>query len=239
MTKRPTRRAAGPRNQSRSAGRVAPPSAAASPPPGFYDPKGPTVRENPLPQQLAAAGERGNGPEATAEHVEAVRAAAVENGATTVDVAIAARGNDMGEDRAKLAADIDRIRGMRRPLGALTQKLALEKRPGYHTHWFNDEGGRIDDALANGWAHRLDKDQKPTRRAVGRGRDSNVLYAYAMDIPEVFWLEDMQSRHQVASEKMESLKAQPFRAQAGQSKPSDSGKFYSPQETEPLTIEKH
>ena len=140
-----------------------------------------------------------------------------------------------GED---LEADIARVRSLRRAFGSSTLKLALAKRPGYHSHWFNGEGGRIDDALADGWAHRKDADGKPLKRAVGRGRDQGVLYAYAMDIPEKFWLEDMAAKHAVASEKMAALKASPFQAKTGQAQRSDAGKFYSPVEgRDPLEIE--
>ena len=58
------------------------------------------------------------------------------------------------------------------------------------------------------------------------------MYGYAMEIPEVFWLEDMAARNAAASEKIEALKASPFRAQAGQSQKSDSGKFYNPTEVD-------
>lgn len=197
------------------------------------------------------------------EHVAAVRSGAVqhvEHSSVDYDLARAAQDHDADyagdydgrrdaddvtdEDAApgyrpgeNLESDIARIRGLRRPLGSFTQKLALNPRPGYYTHWFNDEGGRIGDALDNGWAHRLDKEGKNIRRAVGRGRDAGVLYAFAMCIPEVFWQEDQAAKHKDAASKMESLKANPFPSQAGQAKQSDHGKFYSPRE-EPLSVSK-
>lgn len=129
-----------------------------------------------------------------------------------------------------LAAEIARIRQIRKPLGALSQKLALEVRRGYHRHWFNDTPGRVDEAVASGWAHVLDKDKKPLKRVVGAGRDNGALYAYAMELPEVFWLEDMQSRHDKATEKVEALKKSPVQSRPGEAQKSDGGKFYSPQE---------
>lgn len=129
----------------------------------------------------------------------------------------------------ELAADIARIRGLRRPLGSFSQKLALDPIPGYHQHWFNDTGARIDEAQANGWAHVKDQDGKPKRRPVGMGRDNGVMYAYAMKLPLVLWLEDTAQRHTDARGRVEQLKASPFKTRPGD-KPdaSDAHKFYSP-----------
>lgn len=206
-------------NQSHAAGAPAPASAAATG--AFYTGADePDIRPN-APQSE------------TQIHADSVRGQA-----THIEPGLTAEGplSEPGDD---LAADIARVKAMRRPLGVSQQKLALPKRSGYHTHWFNDEGGRIDDALANGWAHRKDKDGKPLKRAVGRGRDAGVLYAYAMDIPEIYWQEDQAAKNQNAADKMESLKAAPFQAKSGQAQKSDSGKFYSPVEgSDPITIEK-
>ena len=126
---------------------------------------------------------------------------------------------------------IARIRGFRQPFGALHQKLALPQRIGYHRHWFNDVAGRVDEAKASGWAHiKNPRDGTPLKRVVGTGRDNNVLYAFAMELPEVFWQEEMDARHQQAKEKIDAIKAKPFRAQAGQAQASDQGKFYNPHE---------
>lgn len=126
---------------------------------------------------------------------------------------------------------IERIRAIRKPFGgAMAQKLALPPRIGYHRHWFNDVAGRIDEAKASGWSHVKKEDGTPNKRAVGTGRDNNVLYAYAMELPEVFWQEEMAARHSVAKDKVDAIKAKPFRAQAGQAQASDQGKFYNPVE---------
>lgn len=132
------------------------------------------------------------------------------------------------DDQKKLRSDIERIRKIRKPFGSMTQKLALPKRPGYHTHWFNDEPGRVEDAAANGWAHRTGKDGKPVSRVVGRGRDSGALYAYAMDLPMIFWQEDMDARHDVASARIDEIRKKPFQAQPGMATKADVGKFYDP-----------
>jgi hypothetical protein len=145
------------------------------------------------------------------------------------------------DGRQTLIDDIARIRKIRQPFGSSTQKLALPKRAGYHRHWFNDSPGRVEEALNSGWAHVQGRDGKPIKRVVGTGRDNGALNAYAMELPEVFWQEDQAARDKMASDKMDALKANPFRAKTGQAQKSDIGKFYSPQEEQghaPLEITK-
>lgn len=139
--------------------------------------------------------------------------------------------NSEPQEGETLEQAIARIRSFRQPFGAMHQKLALPPRIGYHRHWFNDVAGRIDEAKASGWAHiKNPRDGTPLKRSVGTGRDNNVLYGYAMELPEVFWQEEMAARHQQAREKIDAIKAKPFRAQSGQSQASDQGKFYNPVE---------
>jgi len=140
-----------------------------------------------------------------------------------------------------LAAEIARIRSFRKPIGAYSQKLALPARTGYHRHWFNDTAGRVGEAINNGWAHVKGTDGKPIARCVGTGRDKGALYAYAMEIPEVFWLEDMAARHEAASDKVDALKSSPFSSKPGQAKPADKGKFYDPTDAQagPLQVERN
>ena len=127
---------------------------------------------------------------------------------------------------------IARIRAVRTPFGSMSQKLALPKRPGYHRHWFNDVAGRIDEATQSGWSHILNPrdGNKPLKRVVGTGRDNGVLNAYAMELPEVFWQEEMEVRHKEASAKVDAIKKNPFAAKPGQAQSSDKGKFYDPHE---------
>lgn len=130
-------------------------------------------------------------------------------------------------DAEILAKDIERIRKMRKPFGAMTQKLALPERPGYHRHWFNDEPGRIDEATSNGWAHVKDREGKSIRRVVGRGRDSGAMYGYAMELPIVFWQADQKARNDAAQARIDEIKKTPFRSKPGQGERADEGKFYS------------
>lgn len=235
MAKPTTRRRspAGPKNQSRGAGAPAPVSAAATAP-TFYEPPGDSRAESPLAQARPPA------PPAPAPDPEApVELYETDDARLSADAQVlaAAEEKSPGASEETYEQQVARIRAMRRPLGEFHLKLDIEKRRGYHTHWFNDAGARIDEALLAGWAFRQ-RDGQRVRRAVGMGRDQGVLYAYAMDIPLEFWQEDQAARHKQASEKMEALKASPFRAPSGSAKASDSGKFYSPVEgQEPIRQE--
>lgn len=229
MARKPQKRAPArrgpvePRDTSRGAGAPAPASAAATE--AFYSPGG----ASPSPGDLSAAVDP-----RMAHAANVARESVGTDGPHTADATLALTGNSPRQD---LASEIARIRSIRKPLGAYAQKLALDARPGYHRHWFNDMGNRVSEALNNGWAHVLDEEKRSIRRAVGTGRDNGVQYAYAMEIPEVFWQEDMAARHEVAQEKIEALKKSPVRAEKGQSQRSDQGKFYSPQE-DILSVEK-
>lgn len=224
----------GPQNQSRGAGQAAPKSAAATTPMegatgSFYSPAGdldpePDAPESDEPQMVAGFETR------TFTDVVRSGSSPLERGGS-VDREIAeGMAEEAFADPESLAEEIARIRAFRKPLGAMSQKLALPKRTGYHRHWFNDTAGRIEEAQNNGWAHVKGNDGKPICRCVGTGRDKGALYAYAMEIPEVFWLEDMAAKNRAATEKMEGLKASPFQSRPGQAKASDSGKFYDPVE---------
>lgn len=170
--------------------------------------------------------------------LEEVRATAVDVGAEapgiSADVSLAAEPPRDDEDHA---AAVERIRKMRRPFGSSTRKLELAQRPNYKRHWFNDTGARVQEYLDSGWAHVKDQKGQPLKRAVGTGRDNGVLYAYAMELPEEFWLEDMAARHEQAKARMDAVKQSPFQAKPGTAQRSDQGKFYSPVEgADPIQI---
>lgn len=201
----------------------------------FYDP-------NNAGAEPVSHGATARGPHfVPAEPPVSATAIAVEGDLTadhTLAADVGAQGSEAGmTERQKLIADVERIKGMRKPFGAFTQKLALPERPGYKRHWFNDTGARVEEAISSGWAFVSGNDGKNIRRVVGTGRDNGVLYAMAMEIPKVFWQEDMDARHEAAAGRMEELKAKPFKSAPGQSKPSDAGKFYSPDDAAaPISI---
>jgi hypothetical protein len=161
--------------------------------------------------------------------------------AQSVDASLTPSGEPREDET--LEQSIERIRALRertrQEWGAFTQKLALPPRIGYHRHWFNDVAGRIEEAKSAGWAHvKNPRDNTPLKRTVGTGRDSNVLVAYAMELPQIFWQEEMDARNKVASDKVAAIKAKPFSSQPGQAQASDQGKFYSPNETGPIQVTK-
>lgn len=158
---------------------------------------------------------------------------------TSTQEAVAAVEETLDEAIARIGAARAKVREQ---FGSMSLKLAMPTRPGYHRHWFNDVAGRIDEAQRSGWAHVNDKSTgAPMKRTVGSGRDGGALVAYAMELPEVFWQEEMDARNKVASEKLESIKKNPFASKPGQAQSSDKGKFYDPTEggtnAGPLTIQ--
>lgn len=214
-------------NPSRAAGAPARASAAATEPmrgayqsPSFYDPDDNGAGTAPAQSGLGRAFTG----TVTDSHVP------LEHGGSADVEVLEHMAAEVVDNRDQLAADIARIRQFRKPIGAMSQKLALPVRPGYHRHWFNDVAGRISEAEANGWAFVKGSDNKPLSRCVGTGRDKGAQYAFAMELPLVFWQEDQDAKNKLASEKLSSLKSSPFRAEAGAAKPSDKGKFYDPHE---------
>ena len=251
-----------PINQSRAAGAAAPKSAAATAPmegatgglksesgyPPFKEDAGPTFYSPDDGAQQSDKDDIGGDPQVVASYEQRVFTGSVRSGSVqieqggSVDREIGERmAEEVITDPEELAAEIARIREFRKPIGAYSQKLALPVRSGYHRHWFNDTAGRIEEAVNNGWAHVKGNDGKPISRCVGTGRDKGAMYAFAMEIPEVFWLEDMAAKNRAATEKMEGLKASPFQSKPGQAKAADSGKFYDPVESPsgPVQIVKH
>lgn len=135
-------------------------------------------------------------------------------------------------EASALAEDIERIRKLRIGWSSgLMQKLALPVRRGYKRHWFNDSGNRIEDAKASGWSTIKGSDGQPIKRIVGSARSGQPLAAYAMEIPEVFWLEDLAAKNKVAEDQLDTVRGKPFQVPPGMAKRSDAGKFYSPNES--------
>lgn len=220
----PTRQAPGPLDASRGSGPRVPDSAAShSPAPMMYDPGGDNdgyVEHAPLD-------------EAGAQFLETLQAGAdrFEGQDISADREIAEGAAAEASTSGPSREEIDRIRAMRKPLGAMSQKLALPARRGYHRHWFNDTAGRIEEAQAAGWSFVKGNDGKNIKRCVGTGRDKNALWAYAMELPLVFWQEDQDHKNAAAAAVMDGLKNQAFTAAPGSMSRADNGKFYDPTET--------
>lgn len=142
-----------------------------------------------------------------------------------------------GETEEQRQEKIARIRAKARPVGIYGQKLAYPERRGYKRHWFNDSPGRIEDALRAGWAFVKGIDGKSVSRNVDRGVQNRGVMGYIMEIPFEIWEDAMKARNAEATKRMAVLKANPFKAEAGMARPSDQGKFYSPDDSDPLKVE--
>jgi hypothetical protein len=159
----------------------------------------------------------------------------VQTGEGTADMSLAAETlspDERAAERKAYLEEVARIRRIRKPFGAYSQKLALPRRPGYHRHWFNDVGGRLEDAVGNGWAHVKGQDGKPIKRVVGTGRDNGALVGYAMEIPLEFWQEDMDARFAAAQARVDDVKKTPFQSPNGsKADRADQDKFYTSRES--------
>lgn len=133
-------------------------------------------------------------------------------------------------------ADRERIRRLRekQPFGAFDKKLDLPPIQGYKLHWFNDRPGRVERALSAGWTHILDETGKPKTQIVG----GDGLKAYALKIPEEFWLQDVKRNEQRAQAQLAAVKKKP--SQSGQAvQANDRVAFYTPNESGEAVSETH
>ncbi len=80
---------------------------------------------------------------------------------------------------------------VRIPFGQRSARLAAPSRPGYHRHRFNDDGERVARALAAGYKV-VNVNGKPDRRVVGTSARGDGQYGVLMEIPLVWYEEDMR-----------------------------------------------
>jgi len=117
------------------------------------------------------------------------------------------------------AEQIREQRGGRRPIDGLVSKFAqIPKRAGFKTHWFNDEDGKIERALQNGWIfserkgftdNTLDLLKNPRKRIgvrVDTKKNLEDLHAYAMDIPQEIYDEDRRAKLEIVDRKEEYMR---------------------------------
>lgn len=95
---------------------------------------------------------------------------------------------------------------VRRPFGAQVQKLAYEARKGFHRHWFNDEPGRLEQAVAAGYTHVEDREGKKVSRPVGVNTAGGPQIGYLMEIPQEWYDEDMAAQQKRVDEVDDSIK---------------------------------
>lgn len=98
-------------------------------------------------------------------------------------------------------------RGKRRPFGRARAKLSYDKRDGFHRHWFNDVPGRLEDALAAGYAHVIgEHDGQKVCRTVGQHPQGGPLKAYLMETPMDWHVADLAAEQQIVDELDEAIR---------------------------------
>lgn len=118
-------------------------------------------------------------------------------------------------DRAARAAKRRKDkRAEREGLGGYAgQKMLAHKRRGYHRHWFNDTGNKIEEMLDRGYDFVLDKDASINNDDLGTRKSLQVsingppVTAYLMEIPEKDYLEDQQRKEQVIQGTEQSIRS--------------------------------
>lgn len=106
-------------------------------------------------------------------------------------------------------------RAMRKPFGALDQKLAYAPREGYHRHWFNDVPGRIERALEAGYEHVTDREGKKVVSVVGTAEGGGPLQAFLMEIPQEWYDQDMAVQQAERDKVMAQIKEGKLEAKDG------------------------
>lgn len=94
-------------------------------------------------------------------------------------------------------------RSARVPLGGARFKLSFPQRPGFARYWFNDRGGRIQDAIRAGYAHveeEIDERLVKVSRRVGTQEDGSPMAGYLMEIRQEFYDEDKAAKLAVLDE---------------------------------------
>lgn len=110
-----------------------------------------------------------------------------------------------GESAAPLAEApaTRRVRtGIAQPFGSQKQKMAYPEREGYKRYWFNDEPGRIEQALSGGYTH-VQKDGQNVTLTVDK---TTGMKAYLMEIPQEWWEEDMRAAQEVVDRREADLR---------------------------------
>lgn len=137
------------------------------------------------------------------------------------------------------AADQERV-----PLGGNTMRLTIEEIPGYHTHWLNDKGNRIERALRGGYIFRPKAGTRvgtgselghtdigsALSQVVGVQENGQPLVAYAMMIKQEWYDADQAVKHRAVAQTETDIREGSITAQDG-----DNSNQYIPEEG--ITIE--
>ncbi len=118
-------------------------------------------------------------------------------------------------------------RRKRIPLGVPQLKLSAPKRAGFHRHWLNDTGGRIQAAEQAGYSfvenEQASEEEGRARylsRVVGVKEDGSPMTAYLMEIRQDWYDEDQaEKQNQITAKESEIRRGRdPASAQDGQDK---------------------
>lgn len=125
------------------------------------------------------------------------------------------------------------------PIGSARQQLTTEEREGYHRHWINDVGDRIEKALAGGYTFipkaGFKAGEGPEQghtdlgsvvsKIVGTKANGEPLRAYRMEIPIDWYRADQERKHEPTRELMREISRGKVSAQDG-----DTSHRYIPEE---------
>lgn len=171
----------------------------------------PSVEPVPGPGQEAPMGRTGL-------HTPSEAAMAVGYGGPSAD---APQGPTAAEPRF-----VRKSMGQRVPFGVREQKMAWPPIPGFHTHWFNNEPGRIGRAQAAGYEMVTGENGRPVTTVVGTDRSGKPLSAFLMKIRQEWYDEDMMA---IEHEQRAILGAiRQGRTPAPSTNPRDQGTQYVP-----------
>lgn len=112
----------------------------------------------------------------------------------------------------------------RKPFGSMTQKLAYPPRPGFHHHWFNDDGPRIAQAIEAGYTHVQNERAENVSYVVGTGKDGSAMKAFLMEIPQEWYDQDMKDQQAQVNSREQDIKRGLADAIAGSGESQE--KFY-------------
>jgi hypothetical protein len=91
--------------------------------------------------------------------------------------------------------------------------MVAHKRAGYHRHWINDSGSRIEEMLDKGYDFVFTKDASinnddlGTRKSLQVSKNGPPVTAYLMEIPEEKFLEDRQAKERAIQNTENQIRA--------------------------------
>ena len=126
-----------------------------------------------------------------------------EASAETEAIAQAAARAGIGQGDPRRATEEVAPAGMKRvrkPFGAREPRGMWPKIPGFQIRWINNSPGRVERAMAAGYAHVTTRDGRPYTLTVGQAEYGGGLAGYLMKIPDEFYNEDYAAKQQLLSE---------------------------------------